>query len=158
LCLLLRKRASRDATVILLSGRGSDSRAWAAVQPLMSTVSKTCSYDRAGLGKSDKGPATATGKNVVSDLNLLLGAANLHPPFVLVGHSVGGLIARLYASQCPGEVSGMVLVDSYSEKERPGMRQIFTEFMGRLPTAETSVPEDVNLDAMDQQARKEQWT
>src|SRR5438477_607490 len=49
----------------------------------------------------------------------------------------------------------MVLVDSYNENERPGMRQIFSEFMGRPPTTETSVPEDLNLDAMDRQARKE---
>jgi pimeloyl-ACP methyl ester carboxylesterase len=144
--------------VILISGRGSDSKAWALAQPLMARGVKVCSYDRAGLGKSDKGPVNPTGQNVVSDLHLLLSATNLHSPFVLVGHSVGGLIARLYASNFPNEVSGMVLVDSYSENERPGMRKIFAEFMGRPPTAETSAPEDLDLDAMDRQARKEHWT
>jgi pimeloyl-ACP methyl ester carboxylesterase len=150
----------RESTpvVILISGRGSDSIAWALAQPLMPRGVKVCSYDRAGLGKSDKGPPNPTGQNVVSDLHLLLSATNLHPPFVLVGHSVGGLIARLYASQFPDEVSGMVLVDSYSENERSGMRQIFTEFMGRPPTADVSAHEDLNLDAMDRQARTEHWT
>jgi pimeloyl-ACP methyl ester carboxylesterase len=123
----------------------------------MSTVAKTCSYDRAGLGKSDKGPAFASGQNVVSDLHRLVIASKLHPPFVLVGHSVGGLIARLYASQFPEEVRGMVLVDSYSENECLRMRQIFIESIGRSPKAESTSPEDLNLDAMDEQARKEHW-
>ena len=147
----------RIPTVILVSGRGSDASAWTPVQPFIARGAKVCSYDRASLGKSDKGPAHSTGLNVVSDLHLLLTAAKLHPPFVLVGHSVGGLIARLYASQFPGEVPGMVLVDSYSENERPRMRQIFTEFMGRPPKAEISSPEDLDLDAMDEQGRKENW-
>jgi pimeloyl-ACP methyl ester carboxylesterase len=144
-------------TVILLSGRGSDSRAWAPVQPFVSTAAKTCSYDRAGLAKSDPGPANADGQSVVSDLHKLLGASKLQPPFVLVGHSLGGLIARLYASRFPEEVKGMVFVDSYSENERRRMRQAITQNGGHSPIAGASA-EDVNLDAMDDQARKEHWS
>ena len=118
-------------TVILLSGGGSDSRAWAPMQPFLSTAAKTCSYDRAGLAKSDRGPANADDQSVVSDLHLLLGASKLHPPFVLVGHSLGGLIARLYATQFPEEVKG-IFVDSYSENERRGMSQVITQ-SGRHP-------------------------
>ena len=124
----------------------------------MSGSAKVCSYDRAGLGKSDRGPANATGLNVVSDLHLLLGAAKIHPPFILVGHSLGGLIARLYASRFPDEVAGVVFVDSYSENERPEMRRIIPEATGRASTASVTSPEDVNLDVMDEQARKEHWS
>jgi pimeloyl-ACP methyl ester carboxylesterase len=71
-----------------------------------------CSYDRAGLGQSDPAPAgVRTVQDSVDDLHALLAASDISGPIVLAGHSLGGLIVRLYASQYPDDVAGLVLVD-----------------------------------------------
>jgi len=70
-----------------------------------------CSYDRAGLGWSDADPMPRTAQRIVNELRTLLTNARTKGPYVLVGHSFGGLAVRLYAAQYPEEVVGMVLVD-----------------------------------------------
>ena len=99
-------------TVVLEAGGGNSADTWAGVQPEIARFTRVCSYDRAGLGRSDPAPAgVRTVQDSVDDLHALLAAAGVSEPIVLVGHSFGGLIVRLYASQYPNEVAGLVLVD-----------------------------------------------
>lgn len=99
-------------TVVLDSGLGDSYVSWRRVQPEIARVTRVCSYDRAGLGYSASGAGPRTSKVMSGELHALLQAAGIAPPYVLVGHSMGGFDVRLYASHYPGEVAGMVLVDA----------------------------------------------
>ena len=102
-------------TVVLEAGGGGFSRDWSLVQDLLSSRVRTCAYDRAGLGWSEPGPAPRTLRQEVLELHLLLEAAKVPPPFVLVGQSLGGLLVRLYTEQFGSDVPGVVLVDPTHE-------------------------------------------
>jgi pimeloyl-ACP methyl ester carboxylesterase len=106
-----------DVTVILESGISASSLSWANVQSEVSKFARVCSYDRAGFGWSDRRPGKRTPARLAHELNLMLNSAGLKPPYVLVGHSFGGLIVRAYAAQFPDEVCGMVLVDALHPNE-----------------------------------------
>lgn len=103
-------------TVVIDSGLGDFSLGWSLVQPEVAKFTRVCTYDRAGYGWSDSGPKPRTSQQVVKELHTLLVNAGVEGPYVLVGHSGGGLNVRLYASQYPGEVVGMVLVDPAHEE------------------------------------------
>jgi len=98
-------------SVILESGLAATSLTWALVQPLIAQFAHVMSYDRAGLGWSDDATRPATALNAVQDLEALLDRAGLPAPFLLVGHSFGGLIARIFQQRHPELVAGLVLVD-----------------------------------------------
>jgi len=98
-------------TVILDSAADMMSSDWAWIQPEIAKHTQVCSYDRAGMGWSDPSPKSRDAKQVVLELHSLLTNAGISGPYVLVGHSVSGLYVRLYASQYPDEVVGLVLVD-----------------------------------------------
>jgi pimeloyl-ACP methyl ester carboxylesterase len=99
-------------TVILDSGLGDSYISWRKVQPQLAQFARVCSYDRAGLGYSDSSPRPRTSRDIAEELHMLLHNAGIFPPYILVGHSMGGYDVRLYASLYRGEVAGMVLVDS----------------------------------------------
>lgn len=107
-------------TVILEAGGGASSKDWSLVQDLLSPRVKTCAYDRAGLGWSEPGPAPRTMRQEVFELHSLLEAIKLPGPFVLVGHSIGGLLVRLYTQQYGSDVVGIVLVDPLHENAMVG--------------------------------------
>jgi pimeloyl-ACP methyl ester carboxylesterase len=102
--------------VVLESGFGGWSIDWASVQPELSTFATVCSYDRAGLGWSERAEGAATRTDIATRLHLLLEAADVPPPYVLVGHSLGGLYIRQFAREFPKDVAGMVFVDSSHEE------------------------------------------
>ncbi len=104
-------------TVILDAGLGGTSLDWSTVQPAVARFTRVCSYDRAGYGWSDTGPGARTSQQIVKELHLLLVHAQMSGPYVLVGHSLGGLNMRLYAYRYPQEVAGMVLLDATSEHQ-----------------------------------------
>jgi len=112
--------ANGGPTVILEAGGGGFSSDWSRVQSILSPDVPVCAYDRAGSGWSEPGPAPRTMAQEVFELHLLLRAAGVHGPFVLVGQSIGGLLARLYTAQYPGEVAGVVLVDPTHESDMLG--------------------------------------
>jgi pimeloyl-ACP methyl ester carboxylesterase len=101
--------------VVLIAGGGDFSFDWGLVQPQVGRFARVCSYDRAGLAWSDPGPIPRTMLQDAYELRALLRAAGVKAPYVLVGHSIGGLIARVYAGQYPQEVAAMVLVDPTHE-------------------------------------------
>jgi pimeloyl-ACP methyl ester carboxylesterase len=104
--------------VVLESGAGADATEWQAVQPAVSRMTRTCAYDRAGTGSSVAPAGIRDGRDEVSDLERLLAHLRLAPPYVLVGHSFGGVIARAYAGQHPADTAGLVLVDSVGRHGR----------------------------------------
>jgi pimeloyl-ACP methyl ester carboxylesterase len=104
-----------EPTVVLIAGSGDFSFDWSLVQPGVSRFTRVCSYDRAGLAWSDPGPTPRTMRQDAYELHTLLRAARIKAPYVLVGHSIGGLIARVYGERYPKEVAGMVLVDPTHE-------------------------------------------
>jgi len=99
-------------TVVLDSGLGDTYVSWRNVQPAIAKFTRVCSYDRAGLGYSDPSAQPRTSEVIAEELHALLHAAEIPPPFVLVGHSMGGYDVRVFASKFRNEVTGMVLVDS----------------------------------------------
>ena len=98
-------------TVLLESGFGADATAWYKVQPTLAARYRVCAYDRAGAGFSDPGPAPRDGAAIAHDLDDGLRADRIGGPFVVVGHSAGGLYMRVFADRRPKDVVGMVLVD-----------------------------------------------
>lgn len=103
---------SGSPTVVIDAGNGSFSIEWVPIQEQLSQVAQVCTYDRAGYGWSEPGPQPRDGAQVVAELQALLQAAGETGPYVLVGHSLGGVHVRLFAAQYPQEVVGMVLVDT----------------------------------------------
>jgi pimeloyl-ACP methyl ester carboxylesterase len=99
-------------TALFLTGLGCPLDVWARVQGEVARSMPTVAYDRAGLGGSDRAPGPRTGQAAVDDLDRLLEAIGEPGPYVLVGHSYGGLLARLFADRHPDRTAGMVLVDS----------------------------------------------
>ena len=94
--------AERNEARSLIPGDSSD--VWTAVQKEVEQFAHVCSYDRLGLGRSDKLSAPHTADEIVDDLHQLLKAARLLPPYVMVGHSIGGIYVRKYAALYPAEV------------------------------------------------------
>lgn len=104
-------------TVVLLNGLGETSPLWARIQPAVSATSRVCAYDRAGQGWSDDSPHPADAISAVTDLHRLLATAGEDGPFVLAGHSSGGVHALTYSHRYPTEVTGVVLLDSASPRQ-----------------------------------------
>jgi pimeloyl-ACP methyl ester carboxylesterase len=99
-------------TAVLDGGSGEMSAQWVWVQREVSGTTRVCAYHRAGMGWSEMGPEPRDAKQISSELHALLEGANIEGPYVLVGHSFGGLYMQTYAARYPDEVAGMALVDS----------------------------------------------
>jgi len=99
-------------TVILEAANLGMSAHWIRVQQQLAQTTRVCAYDRAGLGWSERGPEPRDVSQISSELHTLLKGADTEGPYVLVGHSYGGLYARMYAARYSDEVAGLVLVDS----------------------------------------------
>jgi len=136
-------------TVILEAGLGDLGVKWKRVQPEIAKHSRVCSYDRAGYGGSDSGTMPRTSRQIVTELHALLQNAGEKPPFVLVGHSFGGYNVRLYDSQYPNQVVGVVLVDSTQEDQYallpPGWKEIGAEQLRRYQNQARWAPLFIDL-------------
>ena len=104
-------------TVVFEAGLGGTSLDWAKVQPRVSRFTQACSYDRAGYGWSEAGPGPRNAERIAGELEKLLVHASLPPPYVLVGHSFGGLSMRLLAERKADAVAGLVLIDATPERQ-----------------------------------------
>jgi pimeloyl-ACP methyl ester carboxylesterase len=121
-------------TVILESGfTVNGSLHWYKVQPAASQSTKVCSYDRGGIMWSDPGPSPRDGNRVTDELHALLQSAGVTPPFVMVAHSVGGVLARIYDRRFPGEIAGFVFVDSAHPEQQQRLPQNGNDSPGPPP-------------------------
>lgn len=128
-------------TVVMDAGLTEPSLMWALVQPQVSISTRVCVYDRAGLGWSDTSPKPRTAEVMVEELHTLLNNANVAGPYIMVGHSTGGMLVRLYAHSYPAEVVGMVLVDAQHEEQfsrlsttiQQGVKAMFAQSNQMLP-------------------------
>jgi CubicO group peptidase (beta-lactamase class C family)/pimeloyl-ACP methyl ester carboxylesterase len=146
-------------TVVLESGASDPAAPWFAIERAVAPFTRVCTYDRPNTagGASDPVPTPVTAEDAVDDLHDLLAAANVPGPYVLVGHSLGGLINRLYASVYPDEVVGLVLVDASHEEQdarlealvSPDLWQAYQEMMANVLNIEK-----VDLDASFAQVRE----
>lgn len=120
-------RGTGGPTVVVLHGAGESSYSWIHVSKAVAHFARVVTYDRPGLGSSDPGPGPDASRSV-HELHTLLAKAGIPGPYVLVGHSLGGVIARLYAIRYPNDVAGMVMVDSSHEflKDDRRFRQSFS--------------------------------
>jgi pimeloyl-ACP methyl ester carboxylesterase len=105
-------------TVILEAGGNAFSAAWGLIQPEVANLTRVCSYDRAGLGWSDSGPSPRIAETAAEELHELLLNAREKGPFVLVGHSYGGVVIRKYFDLYPDDVAGLAFVDPSNRKQR----------------------------------------
>ncbi len=100
-------------TIVLEAGSPDPSTVWASVEPALAGLTRVCVYDRAGIGRSAPPPAgERTGITQVTDLRTLLTKAAVPGPYILVGHSWGGLLARLFAFRYRHSTAGLVLLDA----------------------------------------------
>jgi pimeloyl-ACP methyl ester carboxylesterase len=104
-------------TVILEAGIAASSLTWSRVQPVIARSTRVCSYDRAGLSWSERASSSRSMPVLVRELRRLLTSARIAPPYVLVGHSFGGLIIRAFARAFPADVAGLVFVDPLHPEE-----------------------------------------
>lgn len=95
---------------------GGPVEAWERVQPAVSKFTRTVAYDRAGIGLSAPGPKPRDARQIASELHTALANAHVAPPYILVGHSFGGPLLRVFAGMYPGEICGMVLADPTQEE------------------------------------------
>jgi len=112
----------RPPIVFINGGGPANMDSWGKVYPEVKSVSTVFAYNRFGDGHSDQVPEPQTGERVVAALRELLRRSGLNPPYVLVGHSLGGLYANLFARLHPLEVAGVVLVDSSHPDQGEMMR------------------------------------
>jgi pimeloyl-ACP methyl ester carboxylesterase len=115
----LSQQGTGEPTVIFESGIAASSQNWAGLQKSVSTFARTITYDRAGLGWSSPCTCERTPSNIVRELHTLLQQANVAPPYLLVGHSFGGLVVRRFALEHPREVAALILIDPMRPEEWP---------------------------------------
>ena len=112
-----RCEGSGTPAVVLDAGIAASSLSWSRVQPQLALFTRACSYDRAGLAWSETSGSTRTMPAMVDELRALLDGIGVEPPFVLVGHSFGGMVVRAFARAYPHDVAGIVLVDTLHPEE-----------------------------------------
>ena len=102
---------SGSPTIVLEAGLGNDALTWGGVQPVLSSTTRVCSYDRAGFGWSDALPAPRYADHVAAELHELLLQAKVTGPIVLMGHSMAGVYMRDYVTRYPADIVGIVFED-----------------------------------------------
>src|SRR5262249_34196355 len=138
-------------TAIFISNWGDPGYSWVAIQREVAKFTRACWYDRAGYGWSDPGPFPHHSDLVAHDLHTLLKAAQIAPPYIIVGHSLSTFHARVFTGEHRAEVAGMILVDplhedltihihNHNEAFRPYVIRIF-ETLGSLGFFRLTAPD-----------------
>jgi len=129
-----------NSTVILDTLSGGSSIYWGWIQPKIAQTTRVCSYDRAGFGWSESAPQPPDLNQMVVNLHTLLGKANVPGPYVLVGHSIGGIYVRQFAAIYPSEVAGLVLLDAAHPlqlERHPDLASSDTSMLNWMPAIQT---------------------
>lgn len=135
--------------VVLESGLGNDATVWSRVQPEVARFARVCAYDRAGLGRSSPAHRPHTNKQMAAELHALLRTAQIPAPYVLVGHSMGGVNVQLFAHEYPTEVAGMVLVDTMTSDQPSRIWALIPDAqMREFRTGLLRVPEGIDFDTL----------
>lgn len=108
---------SGSPTVVIDAGWGDWSTTWGFVQPEVAKTTQVCTYDRAGMGWSEAGPLPRDAAQFAKELHTLLQNAHIPEPYVMAGHSLGGLPVRVFTDMYPSEIAGVVLIDSMTPKQ-----------------------------------------
>jgi len=111
-------------TVVLISGFGAPQIYWNSVIPSLAEQTTVLTYDRAGIGKSEIGDIPTHGKQAAKDLHSLLEKLDLPKPYIVIGHSYGGSIARLFTAMYPDDIGGIILEDAGHEDTLENQRKI----------------------------------
>lgn len=144
-----------NPAVVLINGGSGPIEGWYKIFHELAEAATVVAYNRLGVGGSDKPSIPQHGDAIVTALRQLLAEARVHPPYILVGHSLGGLYANLFARQFPGEVAGVVLLDSshpqdlsINETQGPTIKRInrilamFDSFSSRRKWSEVNFVEE----------------
>lgn len=115
-----------NPTVVMEAGGAGNSESWGFVQPDVSKFTRVCTYDRAGTGRSSAVPRQDTTQAIAQELHSLLRVAGVGYPYVLVGHSFGGIIVLQFATQYQNEIAGIVMVDSSGSDPRGRIQAALT--------------------------------
>ena len=134
------KARQGEPVVLMDAGAGNSSESWLGIQPKVAEFSRVCIYDRAGLGNSDPTTHNQTHRQIALDIHNLLARAGIATPLVVVGHSLGGINVRTYASMYPKEVVGMVLVDSAHEEQFTKMNVLVPDEIKKQLPPDALVP------------------
>lgn len=113
----MHEEGTGNPTVILDSGAGGPGLTWELIRPAIAKVTRVIVYDRAGIGWSDPSPEPRRADVMAEELHTMLVNASIPGPYILVGHSLGGPVARQFAAKYSGEVAGLVMVDSAHEQQ-----------------------------------------
>jgi pimeloyl-ACP methyl ester carboxylesterase len=111
--------SGHPAVVFDSGGGGATVEDWGPLPGLVAEAARVVVYDRAGIGGSDAGAAPRSAERIARELHALLEGLGVRPPYVLVGHSLGGLHIRFFAQLYPGDVAGLVFLDPTTEEMRP---------------------------------------
>jgi pimeloyl-ACP methyl ester carboxylesterase len=161
-------RAPGAPLVVLEAGAGNGARTWNDVVAPIAQFARVCAYDRQGLGSSERTPKPESFGEVVETLHALLQAADEGAPFVMVGHSYGGALIRLYAARYPSQVTGLVLIDSSHEDQLRRFAGLPAPPPPPAPAAMSAVPglpapavqqmtETIDLPGMEREMTKTAW-
>lgn len=143
-------RGSGSPTVVLEAGMGDGAAGWSPVHQGIAAITRTCAYDRAGRGSSDpRGRHTVA--DAADDLRQLLRAAGERGPFVVAGHSLGEVYARVFAARHRSEVVGLLLIDGFgvdleADRIHPLLGALRPEYGSRLQQLRDLVAGVENLD------------
>ena len=134
-------RGSGQPIVVFESGIAATSQNWAGIQEAVSRFARTFTYDRAGLGWSSNAKTERTPTHIVKELRLLLQQARIPGPYLLVGHSFGGLVVRRFAASYPEEVAGVLLVDAMRTEDWPPVNEARRASLNRgIRMAKMAIP------------------
>lgn len=146
-------KGSERPTIVMEAGYGDDTTTWNSVISEISLLSQVLVYDRAGVGRSNSASSSKASQEMVRELKDLLTEAQIQPPYLLVAHSFEGIIARMYATFYPAEISGLMLIDATPEDYRERFLPMMPQDFQQAYMQQFSVEEDAAFAASLQQVK-----